>query len=52
VDWGPLGSAIGAGRIGPILLAIGLAIFVIAMAAGIWFSWRKETEAYRRRSTT
>ena len=52
VDWGPLGSAIGAGEIGPILLAMGLAVFVLAMAAGIWFSWRKETDAYRRRSTT
>jgi hypothetical protein len=52
VDWGPLGSAISAGKVGPILLAIGLAIFVIAMAAGIWFSWRKETIAYRRRSST
>jgi len=51
VDWGPLGSAIGAGRVGPILLALGLAIFVIVMAAGIWFSWRKETIAYRRRSS-
>jgi hypothetical protein len=51
VDWGPLGSAIGAGKIGPILLAIGLAIFVIVMAAGIRFSWRKATDAYRRRST-
>ncbi len=52
VDWGPLGSAIGAGKIGPILLAIGLALFVVVMAAGIWISWRKETDAYRRRSTT
>ncbi len=52
VDWGPLGSAIGAGKIGPILLGLGLAIFVIVMAAGIWFSWRKETAAYRRRATT
>jgi len=52
VDWGPLGSAIGAGKVGPILLAVGLAIFVIVMAAGIWFSWRKETIAYRRRSST
>jgi hypothetical protein len=51
VDWGPLGSAIGAGKVGPILLAVGLAIFVIVMAAGIWFSWRKETIAYRRRSS-
>jgi uncharacterized membrane protein len=52
VDWGPLGSAIGAGKIGPILLAIALTVFLIAMAAGIWFSWRKEREAYRRRSST
>ena len=51
VDWGPLGAAIGAGKIGPILLAIALAIFVIVMAAGIWFSWRKETDAYRRRTS-
>ena len=51
VDWGPLGSAIGAGKVGPILLAVGLAIFVIAMVAGIWFSWRNETAAYRRRSS-
>jgi len=52
VDWAPLGSAIGAGRVGPILLAVGLAIFLIAMAAGVWFSWRKETAAYRRRLRT
>lgn len=50
VDWGPLGSAIGAGKVGPILLAIGLAIFVLVMVAGIWFSWSKETAAYRRRT--
>jgi hypothetical protein len=50
VDWGPLATAVGAGKVGPILLAVGLAIFVIGMAAGIWFSWRKETVAYRRRS--
>ena len=51
VDWAPLGSAIGAGEVGPILLAVGLAVFVIGMAAGIWFSWRKATDAYRRRTT-
>jgi hypothetical protein len=50
VDWGPLGSAIGAGKIGPILLAVALAIFVIGMVAGVWFSWRQETHAYRRRA--
>jgi membrane protease YdiL (CAAX protease family) len=49
VDWGPLGSAIGAGKVGPILLAIGLALFALAMVAGIWSSWRKESEAFRRR---
>lgn len=52
VDWGPLGSAIAAGKVGPSLLAAGLAIFLLAMAAGVWFSWRKESEAYRRRSST
>lgn len=52
VDWGPLGSAIAAGEAGPILLAIGLAIFAIAMIAGIIFTWRKETDAFRRRSNT
>jgi hypothetical protein len=49
VDWGPLGSAIGAGKVGPILLAVALAVFVVAMVAGIWFSWRMETQAYNRR---
>ncbi len=51
VDWGILGSAIGAGEIGPILLTIALAIFVIAMVAGIVWTWRHETEAFRRRSS-
>jgi len=51
VDWGPLGSAIGAGKVGPILLAVALAIFAIGMVAGVWFSWRRETHAYRRRSS-
>jgi hypothetical protein len=41
--------AIGAGAVGPILLALALAIFLIAMTAGVWFSWRHETAAYRRR---
>lgn len=49
VDWGPLGSAIAAGKVGPILLAVGLALFLVAMAAGAWYSWRKESAAYRRR---
>jgi len=52
VDWGPLGSAIGAGKIGPILLAAALAIFLIAMVVGVWYTWRREAVAYRRRSST
>lgn len=49
VDWRPLGSAIGGGKVGPILLAVGLAIFLVAMVAGVWFTWRKESAAYQRR---
>ena len=49
VDWGPLGSAIGAGKPGPIVFAIALALFLVAMIAGIWFSWRKASAAYRGR---
>jgi hypothetical protein len=52
VDWGPLGAAIGAGKVGPILLAVGLAIFAIVMAAGILFTGRQETFAFRRRSSS
>jgi hypothetical protein len=52
VDWGPLGSAIGAGEVGPIVLAIGLALFALAMVAGIVLTWRQETEAFRRRLST
>ena len=52
VDWGPLGSAIAAGKTGPILLAIGLAVFLVAMVAGVVFTWGKETEAYHRRPST
>jgi hypothetical protein len=49
VDWGPLGSAIGAGEIGPIVFAAVLALFAIAMVAGIAFTWRKESAAFQRR---
>jgi hypothetical protein len=50
VDWGPLGSAIGAGKVGPTLFAVALAAFLVAMLAGIWFSWREATAAFRLRS--
>ena len=50
VDWAPLGAAIGAGKVGPIVLAVALAIWVAVMVAGIWFTWRRETAAYLRRT--
>jgi hypothetical protein len=30
---------------------VALAIFAIGMVAGVWFSWRQETHAYRRRAS-
>ncbi|MEO8745028.1 MAG: hypothetical protein ABI334_09375 [Candidatus Dormiibacterota bacterium] len=50
VDWGPLGTAIGAGEAGPIIFAVLLAAFLIVMVAGIWISWRKESGAFARRT--
>jgi hypothetical protein len=52
VDWGPLGSAVGAGKTGPTVLAVALAIFLLVMIAGVWFSWRKAGTAYRTRTAT
>ena len=49
VDWGPMGSAIAAGRVGPILLAIGLAVFGLVMLVGMWVTWGREARAYRDR---
>jgi len=49
VDWGPLAAAIGAGKVGPSLLGIGLAVFLLAMVAGVVLSWRRATVAYRER---
>jgi hypothetical protein len=52
VDWSPLPAAVGSGRPGAILFAAGLAIFLIAMLAGVWVSWRKSALAYRQRKST
>ena len=52
VDWGPLGSAIGAGKIGPTIFAVVLAAFLVAMLAGVVISWRKATTAFHLRSTS
>jgi hypothetical protein len=49
VDWGPLGSAIKAGEVGPAVFAAVLALFAIAMVAGIAFTWRRESQAFNRR---
>ena len=50
VDWAPLGAAIGRGQVGPAVLAVALALFLIAMLAGIWFSWGKASAAFRART--
>ncbi|HVC75396.1 MAG TPA: hypothetical protein VND96_02650 [Candidatus Micrarchaeaceae archaeon] len=49
VDWGPLGTAVGAGKTGPTIFALALAIFLVAMVAGVVFSWRKAAAAYSSR---
>jgi hypothetical protein len=49
VDWAPLGTAVGSGQPGPILFAMALAIFLVAMVGGIWLSWSKAGSAFRAR---
>lgn len=49
VDWGPMGTAISAGRVGPILLAVALGVYVVVMVAGIRFTWDRESRAYAER---
>jgi membrane protease YdiL (CAAX protease family) len=46
VDWAPLGAAVGSGKVGPILFAVGLAAFLVGMLAGIVVSWRKSSGAF------
>lgn len=52
VDWGPLGAAVGSGKLGPILFAGGLVLFLIVMVAGILLSWRGAGAAFRLRTKT
>jgi hypothetical protein len=52
VDWGPLGAAAGSGKLGPILFAGGLALFLVVMVVGIWLSWRRAGAAFRLRTKT
>ncbi len=49
VDWTPLARALAAGEAGPILLAVALAAFLVAMLAGVAVSWRRCSAAFRRR---
>jgi hypothetical protein len=49
VDWAPLIDALKAGKAGPAILAAALGLFLVAMVAGIAFSWRRATAAYRSR---
>ena len=49
VDWAPLTSAVASGKLGPILFAAALAVYLIVMLAGIVVSWRKSRHAYQAR---
>jgi hypothetical protein len=49
VDWGPLGSAIAAGKTGPIGFAIGLTVYFVGMVIGIVLSARRANRAYSAR---
>lgn len=49
VDWSPLIAATSAGKPGPVFLAVALAVFLVAMIAGAWLSWRRASAAYRAR---
>ena len=49
VDWAPLGSAVGYGKLGPILVAAALAAFLIVMLVGVWVSWGKSRAAFFQR---
>ncbi len=50
VDWGILAPTLVAGRAGSVLLAVGLALFLVTMIAGVLFSWRRARGAYRGRA--
>ncbi len=49
VDWSPLGTAVAAGKAGPIVFGAALAAFLLVMIVGLWTSWRKERQAFARR---
>jgi hypothetical protein len=49
VDWGPLGSAIGAGQTGPLVFAGALGLYVVVMVAGVVWTARRANRAYAQR---
>jgi hypothetical protein len=49
VDWAPLISATTSGKLGPILFAATLAAFLLAMIAGVLFSWGNARHAFQMR---
>jgi hypothetical protein len=51
VDWTPLAAAIRAGKTRPILLAVGLGVYLAVMLAGIWISWRRSHTAFVERTS-
>src|SRR6202171_1589042 len=51
VDWGPVGPALTSGKVGPILFVAALAVFLGAMLAGVWISWRKARMAFQKRKS-
>jgi hypothetical protein len=50
VDWAPLATAVGSGKVGPILFAFGLVVYLVVMLAGIWISWRRSRTAFLQRT--
>lgn len=49
VDWGPMGTAISAGKVGPSLLAVALGAYVLVMLAGIAWTARRSNREYAQR---
>lgn len=49
VDWAPLTAAVAAGKPSPLLFAAGLVAFLLAMVAGVAFSWRRSSAAFQER---
>jgi hypothetical protein len=49
VDWTPLVSGVTAGKGGDVMLALGLAAFLVVMVAGAAFSWRRASAAFQER---